>query len=162
VSQAGFLMAMRALGVSLAGFAGLFATLRSPDRHANRDVDRWRIREIVVSSFELTFVGFGVLVFYEFTDDIELTVRAASVVAAGLTVVASIVSGRPGPAWSSERDRMGARAAGVVSALVMVAGVFVASEAYLMAIMLILLLRPTLVFVRAVVDASQPDQPQHS
>lgn len=149
-------MAMGGLGVSLAGFAGLFTALRRTDLDTNVEVYRWRIREIVVSSFLLTFVAFGVVVLYEATNDMSLTARVSSGIAAATFVVSAAMRAKPGPAWPDEKDRRAARAASLVWAAVMAGNVIVGVEWYLMAVMLILLLAPALVFFRAVVDSTRP------
>jgi hypothetical protein len=63
MSQTGYFMAMGGLGVSLAGFAGLLAALHHPDAGSPQDVYRWRIRETVISAFQLAFLAIGSVVF---------------------------------------------------------------------------------------------------
>lgn len=147
---------MGGLGVSLAGFAGLFTALQRSDQAKNLAVYRWRIREIVVSSFQLTFVAFGAVVFSEATDDIGLTARVFSGIAAATFVASAGVRARPGPAWPNEFDRRAARGASFIWAAVMAGNIIAGAEWYLMAVMLVLLLAPTLVFIRAVIDSTKP------
>ena len=154
VAQVGFFMAMGGLGVSLAGFAGLFTALRRPDEELNLDVYRWRIRHIVVSAFQLSFVAFGVVVFYEATGDVELTSRLFSGIAAAIFAVGAALQ-KPGPGWPNEPDRKAARVATLVWAAVIAGNVVVGVEWYLMAVMLILFLAPVLTFVRAVIDTTR-------
>ena len=148
-------MAMGGLGVSLAGFAGLFTALRRPGEELNLDVYRWRIRHIVVSAFQLTFIAFGTLVFYEATEDVALTSRVFSAIAAAVFAIGAALQ-KPGPAWPDETDRRAARLATLVWAVIMAGNVIVGAEWYLMAVMLILLLAPALTFIRAVIDSTRP------
>lgn len=154
MTDTGFFMAMGGIGISLAGFAGLFSALNGQGEAADPAVYRWRIREIVISAFQLTFLGFGAIALYGITEDVALTSRVISFIGAALFVVAALTVGRKSPAWPDDRDRQWARGATLVWALLMAGNVVVGSEAYLQIVMLILLLRPALVFIRAVVDAT--------
>lgn len=58
MTHTGFFLAMGGLGVSLAGFAGLCSALHAPGVEANPAVYSWRVRTIVMSSFQLAFIGF--------------------------------------------------------------------------------------------------------
>ena len=160
MSQTGYFMAMGGLGVSLAGFAGLLAALRPNQEASHSDVYRWRIRETVISAFQLTFNAIGTVVFYEATKDVALTARVFSGIAAAMFVFGAAVRARPGPAWPNEADRKAARFATYGWAVVMAANIVIGAEWYLMAVMLILLLAPVLVFVRAVIDATSPANSQ--
>ena len=155
MSQAGFFMAMGGLGVSLAGFAGLFTALHPSAMDDEPEVYRWRIRQIVTSAFQLAFLGLGVVVLYEITEDVATTSRIISFIAAALWVISAVVYGRPGPAWSSETDRKAALIATLAWAAIMAGNVVAGTEPYLMVVMLILLLGPSLTFIRAVVDATR-------
>lgn len=151
--QTGFFMTMGGLGVSLAGFAGLFTALRSADQE-NPHVYRWRIRQMVLSAFQLTFVSLGAVVFYEATNNLALTARIFSGIGA-LIFATGAAMFTPGPAWPDEVDRRAAKAATFVWAALMAGNVTVGAGWYLMAVMLILLLAPVLVFVRAVIDSTR-------
>ena len=146
----GFLMAMGGIGISLAGFAGLFSVLG--DHDAASPVYRWRLRQIVITSFQLSFVAFGAIALGGFIDDAEVTARIVSAAGALLFVVGVMTAGRPGPAWPDERDRRWANGATLVWAAIMGVNVIVGSEPYVRVVLLILLLSPVLTFVRAVYD----------
>ena len=68
-------------------------------------VYRWRIREIVTSSFRPPFLGFGVIAVHGFTEDVATTARIISGLAAVGGIVSIVTSMRPGPAWPDETDR---------------------------------------------------------
>ncbi len=148
-------MAMGGLGISLAGFAGLFSALHPTATEDEPEIYRWRIRQIVTSAFQLAFLGFGVVVLYEITEDVGVTARVISFLAAAMWVISAVVYGRPGPAWPNETDRKAARIASLVWAAIMAGNVVAGTEPYLMVVMLILLLGPSLTFIRAVVDATR-------
>ena len=150
-------MTMVGLGVSLAGFGGLFSALHHGDSEMEPAVYRWRMREIVTSSFLLAFLGFGVVVVHGFTDDLSATARIVSALALVAGTVRLLVSTRPGPAWPNETDRKGAIGGSVVWLAVIAGNVFAGSQNYLRVVMLLLLLTPALVFIRATVDATGSD-----
>ena len=150
----GFFMTMGGLGVSLAGFGGLFSALHHGDSEMEPEVYRWRMREIVTSSFLLAFLGFGVLVVHGFTDDLSATARIISALALVAGVVRLLTSTRPGPAWPNEADRKGAIGGSTAALLVIAGNVIAGSQNYLRIVMLLLLLTPALVFIRATVDAT--------
>jgi len=156
-------MALGGLGVSLAGFAGLVSALdRRPDAHS--PVAAWRIRNIVVGGFSITFVGFGTVALYTVTaGDVALTVRLASL---GLVAAASralIFEHRPGPAWPSERGRLGAVAGTVAIILAALGDVLLGSLGYLQILLLVYLLGPTSIFLNTVRDvAARRDRPEDS
>jgi hypothetical protein len=149
-----FFMTMGGLGVSLAGFGGLFSALHHDDRGMEPAVYRWRMREIVTSSFLLAFLGFGVVVVHGFTDDLSATARIVSALALAAGIVRSRTMTRPGPAWPDESDRKGAIGGSVVWLVVIGGNVFAGSQNYLRLVMLLLLLTPALVFIRATIDAT--------
>ena len=147
-------MTMGGVGISLAGFAGLFSVLGGQDDAPA--VYRWRLRHIVLTAFELTFLAFGTVVLFRLTDDIPLTARVISGIAATLYVV-GVVQAKPGPAWPDERDRIWARRATLFWAALMAGNLIAGEEPYLQAVMLIFLLSPVLVFIRAVIDRTPID-----
>lgn len=157
--DSGFFMAMGGLGVSLAGFAGLFSALHQQDDRTDPAVYRWRIREIVTSSFRLAFLAFGVIVVFGITDDIAWTARIISALAALGGIVSIFGSMRPGPAWPDEVDRTWAIRASWVWVAVVAGNVLVGSQNYLRGVMLVLLLSPALVFIRATIDATGEPAP---
>jgi hypothetical protein len=62
--------------VSIAGFAGLIATLdRRPE--ARNPIAGWRIPNIVIRGFHVTFSGFTTVAIYTITADVEMAVRIA-------------------------------------------------------------------------------------
>jgi hypothetical protein len=68
-------MAIGGLGVSIAGFAGLIATLdRRPEA---RNPIGWRIPNIVIRGFHVTFSGFTTVAIYTITADVGMAVRIA-------------------------------------------------------------------------------------
>jgi cation transporter-like permease len=150
----GFFMTMGGLGVSLAGFGGLFSALHHGDSEMEPEVYRWRMREIVTSSFLLAFLGFGVVVVHGFTDDLAATARIISALALLAGIARLLTSAKPGPAWPSETDRKGAIGGSTVVLAVIAGNVFAGSQNYLRIVMLLLLLTPALVFIRATVDAT--------
>jgi len=149
-----FFMTMGGLGVSLAGFAGLFSALHHSDGETAPAVYRWRIREIVTSSFRLAFLGFGVVVIHGFTDDIGATARIVSGLAVVSGLVAMLTSLKPGPAWPNETDRKGAIAGSSVWIAIIGGNMIVGSQNYLRVVMLLLLISPATVFIRATIDAT--------
>lgn len=148
-----FFMTMGGLGVSLAGFGGLFSALHHGDSEMDPAVYRWRMREIVTSSFLLAFLGFGVVV-HGFTDDLSATARMVIALALVAGSFRLAISTRPGPAWPNETDRKGAIGGSVVWLFVIAGNVFAGSQNYLRLVMLLLLLTPALVFIRATIDAT--------
>lgn len=149
-----FFMTMGGLGVSLAGFAGLFSALHHSDDETEPAVYRWRIREIVTGSFRLAFLGFGTVVLHGFTEDVAATARIISALAVVGGVISMVTSMKPGPAWSSDMDRRGAIFGSTVSLVVIAINVIAGSHNYLRLVMMLLLLSPALVFIRATVDAT--------
>jgi hypothetical protein len=100
-----YFMGLAGLGVSLAGFAGLIAALdRSPDAHS--PVAAWRIRNIVIGGFTVTFAGFATVALYQVTaEDLSLTVRLASLLLAIANLLPMLTEARAGPAWPSKSGR---------------------------------------------------------
>ncbi len=148
-------MTMGGLGVSLAGFGGLFSALHHDDGGMAPAIYRWRMREIVTSSFLLAFLGFGVVVVHGFTDDLSATSRIITALALVSGIVRLRISTRPGPAWPNETDRKGAIAGSTVSLALIGGNVIAGSHTYLRLVMLLLLLPPALVFIRATIDATR-------
>ena len=103
-----FLMTMGGRGVSLAGFGGLFSALHQDETEMEPAIYRWRMREIVTSSFRLAFLGFGVTAVHGFTADVAATAHIISALAVVTGVVSLLTSMKPGPAWPNETDRRGA------------------------------------------------------
>lgn len=149
-------MAFGGLGVSLAGFAGIIATLRRPAAE-DAAVAAYRIRTIVFLGFCLTFVGFGTVALYAVTTgDLALTVRVSSALLAIPFLRGLLVDTRPGPVWPLERQR---QATIVVLFLMLGAtlgNVIIGSVAYLQVMMLVGLIGPVSIFYATIVDATRP------
>ena len=153
-----YFMGLGGLGVSLAGFAGLISALdRRPVAHGA--VAGWRIRNIVMGGFQVTFAGFGTVALYTVTDkDLTLTVRLASLFLAAMTLAPIPREGRPGPAWPDDRHRRRAVAFSVALAVAEVANVAVGSLGYLQVLLLLHLSGPVSIFTRAVRDVARDDR----
>ena len=147
-----FFMAVGGLGVSLAGFAGLIATL-TPEEKRVSVTARWRIANVVEWGLQVTFLGFGVIAIHALLDDTVLTTRVASGIAALIVVIRGWRANRRGPVWPDERYRRYAIAFDALSTLVVLGNVVVASVGYLEAIVLFLLGAPAGVFVTAIKEA---------
>lgn len=144
-----FFMAIAGLGVSLAGFAGLIAAL---DPSPGSAVRRWRIRNIVISGFWLTFMGFGTIATHTVTTDVELTVRIVSAVAALLLFARLVREIRPGPAWPERRALVFASVMGLSIIGLLIANAVIASVGFLQVVMLLELTDPASIFLFTVRD----------
>jgi hypothetical protein len=144
-----FFMAIAGLGVSLAGFAGLIAAL---DTSPESPVRSWRIRNIVLSGFFLTFMGFGTVATHTLTDDVELTVRIVSLVSAVLLIARFSREIRPGPAWPERRSLVVASVIGLSVIGLFAANAIVASVGFLQLVLLFELTDPVMIFVFTVGD----------
>ena len=144
-----FFMAIAGLGVSLAGFAGLIAAL---DPSPGSAVRKWRIRNVVVSGFFLTFMGFGTIATHTLTEDVELTVRIISSVSALLLLVRFSKEIRPGPAWPERRALMFASVIGLSVIGLLVSNAVIASVGFLQLLMLFELTDPASIFLFTVRD----------
>jgi hypothetical protein len=149
-----YFMGIAAIGVSLAGFAGLIAAL---DRRpvARSPVTAWRIRHIVMGGFTLTLAGFGTVALYNLTgQDVTLTVRLASLVLALVNVAPMPRESRSGPAWPSERGRRFAIGSSLLIVAADLGNVVVGSPGYLQVLFLLQLLGPVSIFFNTVRDAA--------
>jgi len=144
-----FFMAIAGLGVSLAGFAGLIAAL---DPRQGSAVRQWRIRNIVMRGFWLTFMGFGTIATHTVTDDVELTVRIVSAVAALVLFARFLKEIRPGPAWPDRRGLVRASVMAMIVVGLLVANTVVASVGFLQLLMLLELTDPASIFLFTVRD----------
>lgn len=144
-----FFMAIAGLGVSLAGFAGLIAAL---DADRDSPVRSWRIRNIVMSGFLLTFTGFGTVATHTLTDDVELTVRIVSLASAVVLGARFLKEIRPGPAWPERRSLVVASVIGLSVIGMLVANVMIASVGFLQLLLLLELTDPAMIFVFTVRD----------
>jgi hypothetical protein len=152
-----YFMALGGLGVSLAGFAGLIAAL---DRRPATDspVAAWRIRNIVLGGFILTFAGFGTVATYPVTGgDAVLTARIVSGFLALVDAVLLWSATRPGPEWPSRAGRRFAIAMGVIRTLGMLANVGFGSLGFLQVLFLVQLLNPVSIFINTVRQVARGD-----
>jgi hypothetical protein len=146
-----YFMAIAGLGVSLAGFAGLISAL---DTSPGSAVKAWRIRNIVIGGFFLTFMGFGTVATYSLTEDVDATVRIVSFVSAVLLLVRTRTEIRPGPAWPDRRGLVVALVMGLVAVALFFVNVAVASVGLLQLLLLFELTDPTSIFFFAVREIS--------
>ena len=146
-------MSIGAIGVSLAGFAGLISALhRTPA--ATTAVAAYRIRGIVFLGFSLTFIGFGTVALFALTDgNLTLTVRLATLLCLAAHLWGFRES-RPGPQWRSERERRASLAILTVLAVVTLGNLVVASVGYLEVLLLLVLFGPVSIFYNTVRDAA--------
>lgn len=147
-------MAMGGIGVSLAGFAGLLAAFHK-SHQAEPAVFRWRIREIVNSSVQIIFLGFGTVALYEVWSNPAAISRIITFTIVALWVVGTFRFGGAGPAWPDELERLRALAATWVWITLFAINVIVGSVGYLMLIFVAYLIRPAAVFVKAVNDVAR-------
>jgi hypothetical protein len=152
-----FFMVFAGLGVSLAGFAGLINALdRSPDRGS--PVTAYRIRNIVLLGFWLTFTALGTIATYTVTGgDLSVAIRVGT-----LSRVLPLVRGffgdlRPGPAWPDERERRISNLIGITMLLITIGNLVVASVGYLEVIMVMGLIGPVSIFYNTIRSATAPD-----
>lgn len=145
-----YFMAIAGLGVSLAGFAGLISALdRRPGGHS--PMTAWRIRNVVLLGFAVTFVGFGTVALYTATQgNLRLTVRLASisVILPGLWWL--WFESRPGPAWPDERQRRITRVSAVAIIVLALGNVLYGGLGYLQFLMLAMLANPISIFINTV------------
>jgi hypothetical protein len=149
-----YFLAVGALGLSLAGFAGLISALdQRPAAHSL--VAAYRIRGIVFLGFSLTFAGFGTVALYSVTgEDLTMTARVASVFLA-LPHLRGFLEARPGPVWPDERERRSAMGILLLLLAVTLGNVVVASVGYLQLLMLVGLIGPVSIFYNTVREASR-------
>jgi hypothetical protein len=147
-----FFMAFGGVGLSLAGFAGLIATMRRGP--ANDAVAAYRSRTIVFLGFSLTFVGFGTVAAYAITGDVTSSIRLGCVVMAISFLRGLLVDTRPGPVWPTEGPRRGSIAVLLVMLAVTLGNVAIASVPYLQGLMILGLIGPVSIFYATIVDAT--------
>ena len=149
-----YFMALGALGVTLAGFAGLISALdQRPAAHSL--IAAYRIRGVVVLGFSLAFAAFGTVALYTITgNDLTLTAQIASLFLA-LPHVRGFLEARPGPVWTDERERKIAMVVLFVLLIVTLGNVVVGSFGYLQVLMLLGLFGPVSIFYNTVRDSSR-------
>jgi len=141
-------MSMGGLGLSLAGFAGLIAALGPKGDHP--EIGAWRIVNIVRFGLQVTFLGFGVIAVAAVTNDVPLTVRIISGLAAISVFRLTDVATRPGPAWPDDEERVGSRRLLLATPLLIIPNVALGSVGYLHVILIGLLALPAGTLVTAV------------
>lgn len=148
-----FFLTMGGAGVALIGFTAVFAAVHQPDG-TSAAVHEWRMRAIGTAALRLALLGLGTVVLHGLTDNLETTSRTISAIAV-IAVVGQTVSGtRPGPAWPNERERIFEMVTAAFFITVVAGNVIIGSQNYLRLVMLILLVEPAMVFIRAAFDAS--------
>lgn len=147
-----YFMAVGGLGVSLAGFAGVIASLGG--RSSDSAVIGWRIRNIVIGGFIATFAGFGVVAIHAATENVSLTVRLSSLLIAVAHGVHTWWAVRPGSEW-----REGSRLRAVIPAAtvvgVLLVNVVMADVGLLHVLVLALLIAPVSIFVTTIRDVAK-------
>lgn len=149
-------MALGGLGVSLAGFAGLIATLGS--RAAGSVVVGWRIRNIVIGGFIISFAGFGVVAIHAVSDgNVNLTVRLSSLLIAVAHGAHAWWAVRPGSEWET-----GSRLAAILPAGLVVVGLLVnaivGDVGLLHVLVLALVVAPASIFVTTIRDVARAER----
>src|SRR3954469_7672190 len=97
-------MAIGAIGVSLAGFAGLISAL-NPTPASRSAITAYRLSGIVFLGFTLTLAGFGTVAAWTITgENLGLTIRVGTLLLL-IPQLRGYLQARPGPAWPNERER---------------------------------------------------------
>lgn len=150
-----YFMAVGGLGVSLAGFAGLIAALGGRPGLSS-PVAVWRIRNIVIGGFAITFAGFGTVVLYTVTrENLGLTVRVASLLLALFQLYLIAWEQRPGPAWPVDGQRRVAVGLTLIILSVMLGNTVAGRLGLLQFLFLAALVNPVSIFVFTVRDLSR-------
>jgi hypothetical protein len=152
-----FFMAIGGLGVSLAGFAGLIATL---DRRAlsGNPIAAWRIRNIVIRGFLVTIIGFGTVAVHTVTEDLEMSIRIGSLFLA-LMVLLVVRETRPGPAWPDDRMRRRIRLSIPFAVTLVLMNVALAEVGFLQLLLLAFLGGAFGIFINAVREIGVASEP---
>src|SRR4051794_5546350 len=153
-----FFMAIGAIGVSLAGFAGLISAL-NPTPGSRSAIAAYRLSGIVFLGFTLTLAGFGTIAAYTISgEDLTLTVRVGTLLLL-IPQLRGYLQARPGPAWPNERERRLGVVSLAVLTVITLGNLVVASLGYLLLLMLASLIGPIQIFYNTVLDAARPDAP---
>lgn len=147
-------MAVGGLGVTLAGFAGLIAALEGRADGLRAPIAAWRIRNVVYQGFGVTFVAFATVAIYTLTQNLDLTVRLATI-AMVLSLAGNWRSLRPGAAWPNERRRRVAIVARTAVGITGLANIVFASIGFLELFLLLILSGPASTFILAVADVTR-------
>src|SRR3954464_2522122 len=154
-----YFLAFGGLGLSLAGFAGLIATL-TPQRPSTSLVTGYRVRTIVFLGLSLTFVGFGTVAVFGVTGgDVITTARIGTLVMTIPFLRGLLVDSRPSPVWTDERERRITISIQLVLMAAALGNLAVASIAYLQVLMLLGLIGPVSIFYNTIRDATTNEVP---
>lgn len=151
-------MALAAVGVSLAGFAGVIAALsRRPGEHSA--IVAYRITNIVYLGLTRAVAAYGTLVAYTIADgDLAVAVRVGTVLVV-LPYLRGFGELQRGPAWPNERQRRISLVILVGMILLTAANVVVANLGYLELLLLVaLVIGPGLIFYGTIRDAARAEQ----
>jgi hypothetical protein len=151
-------MALAAVGVSLAGFAGVIAALsRRPGEHSA--IVAYRITNIVYLGLTRAVAAYGTLVAYTIADgDLAVAVRVGTVLVV-LPYLRGFGELQRGPAWPNERQRRISFVILVGMILLTAANVVVANLGYLELLLLVaLVIGPGLIFYGTIRDAARAEQ----
>ncbi len=146
-------MLMGSLGVTLAGFAGLISVVGSRGR-ALGAVERWRVRHIVTRGFAVSVVALTTIFVFSAIGKLDPTVRIATVLLL-LARFSFWSQSQPGPAWPNEQTRRRVRGNWLIGIAVVASNIYFASVSLLQGLLLLELVSPMIVFVRAVLDDSE-------
>ncbi|HET9682306.1 MAG TPA: hypothetical protein VFP19_09730 [Candidatus Limnocylindrales bacterium] len=158
MTDAGLFTALAAVGISLAGFAGVIAALgRTPGGHAA--VLAYRITNIVFLGLTRAMAAFGTLVAYTMADgDLALAVRVGTVLVL-LPYLRGFDQLRPGPAWPDERQRRVGFGVLIGMLLLTAANIALASVGYLELLLLVaLVVGPGLIFYNTIRDVARAER----
>ena len=155
--DAGLFTALAAVGVSLAGFAGVISALsRRPGDHSA--IVAYRITNIVYLGLTRAIAGFGTLVAYTVAGDLTLAVRVGTVLVL-LPYLRGFKELQRGPAWPDERQRRFSILVLIGMILLTAANVVVASLGYLELLLLVaLVIGPGLIFYGTIRDAAEGER----
>jgi len=150
-----FFMAFGGLGVSLAGFAGVIAAL-APPRAADAALAAWRLRNIVIGGLRLAITGFATVALYTATgENLDLTVRLASLLLAVPFLFFFWSETRPGPEWPTESYRHFAMTVFALLFVATLVNVVLGLLGYLQILFVVYLFDSMSIFFNAVQDVSR-------
>jgi len=155
-----YFMAFGGLGLSLAGFAGLIAALKTADE-VSAPITAYRIRVIVVLGLALVFVGFGTVAAYSVFGDVSTAVRVGTILLALTFIRGLLIDTRPGPAWQLGSESQRWFSIGVLGLMLVAAigNLMLASVPFLQALMILGLVGPLTIFYNTIKDATEVRAP---
>jgi hypothetical protein len=155
VPNESYFLAFGGLGLTLAGFAGLIATL-TPQNPSTSLVTSYRVRTIVFLGLSLTFVGFGTVAVYGVTAaDVMTTARIGTLLMMIPFLRGLLVDSRPSLVWTDKRERRITVAIQLALMAAALANLVFASLAYLELLMLLGLIGPVTIFYNTIRDATR-------